>query len=65
MDLTAYVEKHEFCFDAVLDEHVTNDEVLFHQTNGNTNLKDNWFMCLSCDHVKNDLDCLEFLLCKD
>jgi len=21
------VEKHEFCFDAVLDEHVTNDEV--------------------------------------
>lgn len=29
MDLTAYVEKHEFCFDAVLDEHVTNDEVAF------------------------------------
>jgi hypothetical protein len=28
VDLTAYVEKHEFCFDAVLDEHVTNDEVL-------------------------------------
>ena len=28
MDLTAYVEKHEFCFDAVLDEHVSNDEVL-------------------------------------
>lgn len=27
MDLTAYVEKHEFCFDAVLDEQVTNDEV--------------------------------------
>ncbi|XP_070040728.1 kinesin-like protein KIN-13A [Nicotiana tomentosiformis] len=27
MDLTAYVEKHEFCFDFVLDEHVTNDEV--------------------------------------
>lgn len=27
MDLTAYVEKHEFCFDAVLDERVTNDEV--------------------------------------
>ena len=27
MDLTAYVEKHEFCFDAVLDQHVTNDEV--------------------------------------
>lgn len=27
MDLTAYVEKHEFCFDAVLDEDVTNDEV--------------------------------------
>ncbi|KAK6138940.1 hypothetical protein DH2020_027321 [Rehmannia glutinosa] len=26
VDLTAYVEKHEFCFDAVLDEHVTNDE---------------------------------------
>lgn len=21
------MEKHEFCFDAVLDEHVTNDEV--------------------------------------
>ncbi|KAF6142599.1 hypothetical protein GIB67_015085 [Kingdonia uniflora] len=27
VDLTAYVEKHEFCFDAVLDEHVNNDEV--------------------------------------
>ncbi|KAJ7955112.1 Kinesin-like protein [Quillaja saponaria] len=27
VDLTAYVEKHEFCFDAVLDQHVTNDEV--------------------------------------
>ncbi|KAL6193754.1 hypothetical protein ACLB2K_034838 [Fragaria x ananassa] len=27
VDLTAYVEKHEFCFDAVLDEHVRNDEV--------------------------------------
>ncbi|XP_059648372.1 kinesin-like protein KIN-13A isoform X2 [Cornus florida] len=27
VDLTAYVEKHEFCFDAVLDELVTNDEV--------------------------------------
>ncbi|GAB2266653.1 Kinesin-like protein KIN-13A [Dionaea muscipula] len=27
VDLTAYVERHEFCFDAVLDEHVTNDEV--------------------------------------
>lgn len=41
MDLTAYVEKHEFCFDFVLDEHVTNDEVLFHLTNENTNHKDN------------------------
>lgn len=28
VDLTAYVEKHEFCFDAVLDEHVTNDQVI-------------------------------------
>ena len=27
-DLTAYVEQHEFCFDAVLDEDVSNDEVL-------------------------------------
>ncbi|KAL1334826.1 hypothetical protein HN51_063781 [Arachis hypogaea] len=27
VDLTAYVEKHEFCFDAVLDENVSNDEV--------------------------------------
>ncbi|CAH2049718.1 unnamed protein product [Thlaspi arvense] len=27
VDLTAYVEKHEFCFDAVLDERVNNDEV--------------------------------------
>ncbi|PON80367.1 Kinesin-like protein [Parasponia andersonii] len=27
VDLTAYVEKHEFCFDAVLNEYVTNDEV--------------------------------------
>lgn len=31
VDLTAYVEKHEFCFDAVLDEDVTNDEV-YHET---------------------------------
>lgn len=28
MDLTAYVEKHDFTFDAVLDEQVSNDEVL-------------------------------------
>ncbi|CAN8324669.1 unnamed protein product [Cochlearia groenlandica] len=27
VDLTAYLEKHEFCFDAVLGEHVSNDEV--------------------------------------
>eukprot|EP01018_Ginkgo_biloba_P029920 Gb_33631 [translate_table: standard] len=27
VDLTAYVEKHEFVFDAVLDDHVTNDDV--------------------------------------
>ncbi|KAM7259302.1 hypothetical protein ACFE04_015043 [Oxalis oulophora] len=27
VDLTAYVEKHEFTFDAVLDEDVTNNEV--------------------------------------
>ncbi|KAF3784483.1 KINESIN-13A Kinesin-13A [Nymphaea thermarum] len=27
VDLTAYVEKHQFCFDVVLDEHVTNEEV--------------------------------------
>ncbi|XP_078439706.1 P-loop containing nucleoside triphosphate hydrolases superfamily protein isoform X2 [Wolffia australiana] len=27
VDLTAYVENHEFCFDAVLDEQVSNDEV--------------------------------------
>ncbi|KAK4856029.1 hypothetical protein QYF36_013397 [Acer negundo] len=27
VDLTAYVEKHEFCFDAVLDQAVSNDEV--------------------------------------
>ncbi|KAF3612667.1 Kinesin-like protein KIF2C [Capsicum annuum] len=27
VDLTAYVERHEFCFDAVLDEYVTNDQV--------------------------------------
>ncbi|EHA8589582.1 kinesin-like protein KIN-13B [Cocos nucifera] len=27
VDLTAYVEKHEFVFDAVLDEDVSNDEV--------------------------------------
>jgi hypothetical protein len=28
VDLTAYVEKHDFTFDAVLDEQVSNDEVL-------------------------------------
>ncbi|KAI5068369.1 hypothetical protein GOP47_0016714 [Adiantum capillus-veneris] len=27
VDLTAYVEKHEFVFDAILDEDVSNDEV--------------------------------------
>lgn len=27
VDLTEYVEKHEFTFDAVLDEYVSNDEV--------------------------------------
>ncbi|GAB4852579.1 Kinesin-like protein KIN-13B [Ancistrocladus abbreviatus] len=27
VDLTEYVEKHEFVFDAVLDEYVSNDEV--------------------------------------
>uniref|UniRef100_A0A7N1A0M0 Kinesin-like protein n=1 Tax=Kalanchoe fedtschenkoi TaxID=63787 RepID=A0A7N1A0M0_KALFE len=27
VDLTAYIEKHEFGFDEVLDENVTNDEV--------------------------------------
>lgn len=28
VDLTAYIEKHEFNFDAVLHEHITNDEVI-------------------------------------
>ena len=27
VDLTEYVEKHEFVFDAVLDEDVSNDQV--------------------------------------
>ncbi|CAL1378059.1 unnamed protein product [Linum trigynum] len=31
VDLTEYVEKHEFVFDAVLDEEVSNDEV-YHET---------------------------------
>lgn len=31
VDLTEYVEKHEFVFDAVLDEDVSNDEV-YHET---------------------------------
>jgi hypothetical protein len=29
VDLTAYVEKHEFVFDAVLDQYVSNDEVSY------------------------------------
>lgn len=29
VDLTEYMEKHEFVFDAVLDEGVSNDEVQF------------------------------------
>ena len=33
MDLTQYVEKHEFVFDAVLNEEVTNDEVNIVYTN--------------------------------
>lgn len=28
VDLTQYVEKHEFVFDAVLNEEVSNDEVI-------------------------------------
>jgi kinesin family protein 2/24 len=28
VDLTEYVEKHGFMFDAVLDEDVSNDEVI-------------------------------------
>lgn len=32
VDLTAYEEKHEFFFDAVLDEDVTNDEVSLSDT---------------------------------
>ncbi|CAL0310877.1 unnamed protein product [Lupinus luteus] len=32
VDLIAYEEKHEFCFDVVLDEHVSNDEVRQLQT---------------------------------
>lgn len=27
VDLTEYVERHEFVFDAVLDDDVSNDEV--------------------------------------
>jgi hypothetical protein len=37
------VEKHEFCFDAVLDEHVSNDEV--------------WFFLLSIQAVIIDFYC--------
>jgi len=33
VDLTQYVEKHEFVFDAVLNEEVTNDEVNIVYTN--------------------------------
>lgn len=28
VDLTEYVEKHEFVFDAVLNDEVSNDEVI-------------------------------------
>lgn len=28
VDLTEYLEKHEFVFDAVLNEEVSNDEVI-------------------------------------
>ncbi|KAI4303191.1 hypothetical protein MLD38_038852 [Melastoma candidum] len=42
VDLTAYVEKHEFCFDAVLNEHVTNDEFRFcHLKNNRCIVNDN------------------------
>jgi hypothetical protein len=33
VDLTAYVEKHDFVFDAILDERVSNDEVSLHCQN--------------------------------
>lgn len=32
VDLTEYVERHEFVFDAVLDEDVSNDEVSLHNS---------------------------------
>lgn len=32
VDLTQYVEKHEFVFDAVLNEEVSNDEVIIKYT---------------------------------
>lgn len=31
VDLTQYVEKHEFVFDAVLNEEVSNDEVIINR----------------------------------
>lgn len=39
VDLTEYVEKHEFVFDAVLNEDVSNDEV---------SLSDSCFTLLFC-----------------
>lgn len=32
VDLTEYVERHDFVFDAVLDEDVSNDEVSIHDS---------------------------------
>jgi hypothetical protein len=49
VDLTAYTEKHEFMFDAVLNDQVTNDEVrrAFHMC-----------ACLQFRHIDNcDLYC--------
>lgn len=45
VDLTAYVEKHEFCFDAVLDEHVSNDEVTYLVLGAKANI----YRCFSVD----------------
>lgn len=50
VDLTAYVEKHDFVFDAVLDEQFSNDEVTFFI------IKNCWFctlnVLLDCDNIQ-------------
>ena len=61
--MTAYVEKHEFSFDAILDENVNNDEVntklLINSFFSAMNLNTSWFFLLDNVFLKVYLETVE------